>query len=133
MMWQQPKTDWQASDDVSCNDYNRIKGNLIYLKELASILYPSFDIEEMGEDKTEEDYPYADEINLLEENLKKIAIKTWGEDYGEFPVFQDNGAFINFVELNHIESAVLDMHNQMQNQYYGRRKLMFMLGNEEEF
>ena len=38
-MWQQPKTDWQASDYFNIKDYNRIKGNLNEIRRQALILW----------------------------------------------------------------------------------------------
>lgn len=38
-MWQQPKTDWQASDYFNIKDYNRIKGNLNEIRPSALILW----------------------------------------------------------------------------------------------
>ena len=37
MSWQEPKTDWEASDVVSKDDFNRIEGNI---KELNETLIP---------------------------------------------------------------------------------------------
>lgn len=131
-MWQTPKTDWTASDVVLCSDYNRIKGNIDYLQTLACKIYKGFDIEEMGDDKTEEQYPYADEYNRLEQNIEMIAKSTAGFQYGESPVFFDNGNFLDYQELNRIEGATLDMYNQLTNQYKGRRMLTFTLGAKQE-
>lgn len=131
-MWQTPKTDWTASDVVLCSDYNRIKGNIDYLQTLACKIYKGFDIEEMGDDKTEEQYPYADEYNRLEQNIEMIAKSTAGFQYGESPVFFDNGNFLDYQELNRIERATLDMYNQLTNQYKGRRMLTFTLGAKQE-
>ena len=47
-MWQQPKTDWQASDYFNIKDYNRIKGNLNEIRRQALILWPDFTFEDMG-------------------------------------------------------------------------------------
>lgn len=131
-MWQTPKTDWTANDVVLCSDYNRIKGNIDYLQTLACKIYKGFDIEEMGDDKTEEQYPYADEYNRLEQNIEMIAKSTAGFQYGESPVFFDNGNFLDYQELNRIERATLDMYNQLTNQYKGRRMLTFTLGAKQE-
>lgn len=131
-MWQTPKTAWTAKDVVLCSDYNRIKGNIDYLQTLACKIYKGFDIEEMGDDKTEEQYPYADEYNRLEQNIEMIAKSTAGFQYGESPVFFDNGNFLDYQELNRIEGATLDMYNQLTNQYKGRRMLTFTLGAKQE-
>ncbi|WP_155245103.1 hypothetical protein [Enterocloster clostridioformis] len=57
-MWQQPKTDWQASDYFNIGDYNRIKGNINEIRAQALTLWPDFKFEEMGEDKTYQDYGF---------------------------------------------------------------------------
>ena len=69
MAWLEPKTDWQASDFFNIQDYNRIKGNLNEIRTMALTMWPDFSFEEMGTDKTYEDYGfYADEINKFEES-----------------------------------------------------------------
>lgn len=140
MQWITPKTDWQIRKDADgkcigdyfeTGDYNRIKNNLQFLREFASKLYPAFEIADMGEDRSEEDYLYADEANLLEENLEKIAAGTFKPNYGKVPVFADNEAYIDYVELNRIEGATLNLYNNLAGQYEGRRMLTFMLGSRE--
>lgn len=120
--WIIPKTDWKSDRDAEgkytgdyfeTGDYNRIKNNLQFLQEFASILYPEFAIADMGEDKKEKEYPYADEINLLEGNLVTIAENTYHPDFGEAPVFADNEAYIDYRELNRLESAILDLYNKL--------------------
>lgn len=140
MQWITPKTDWQIRKDADgkyigdyfeTGDYNRIKNNLQFLREFALRLYPAFEIADMGEDRCEEDYLYADEVNLLEKNLERIAAGTFHPDYGEAPVFADNEAYINYVELNRIEGAMLNLYKNLTGQYEGRRMLTFMLGSRE--
>lgn len=141
MRWITPKTDWQIRQDTNgkyigdyfeAEDYNRIKNNIQFLREFAMKLYPAFEIEDMGDDRGKEDYLYADEVNLLEENLEMIAAGTFKPDYGEVPVYADNEAYIDYVELNRIEGAMLNLYNNLTGQYEGRRMLMFMLGSREE-
>ena len=127
-MWQQPKIDWQAVDDVLCSDYNRIKGNIEFLKELAYTLYTPFPFNEMGADKTEEEYPYADEINLIADNLELLSAGTYHEDVGDKIIYRDNGPYIDYIDLNRIEGATLKLYNKLNNQYKSRRMLTFMLG-----
>lgn len=138
--WITPKTDWSVRKDAEgryigdyfeTEDYNRIKNNLQFLLEFASNLYPEFKITDMGDDRSEEEYLYADEVNLLEENLVKIAEKTYHPNYGAAPVFADNETYIDYQELNRIEGAILDMYKKLTGQYEGRRMLTFMLGNRE--
>ena len=65
-----------TGDYFNAVDFNRIKNNLIYLRNLAVSLYESFSIGAVSEDKTPADYFYAEEINQLEQNLIIINQKT---------------------------------------------------------
>ena len=141
VLWETPKTDWHGfangngdyeGDRFNATDYNRIKNNIQYLRNMAVEMYEEFDIEPLL-DKGVEDYPYADEINMIEENLETVAVRTFKKNYGQKMIFSDNAAFIDFNELNRIESATLDLYNQLTNQHEGRRMLTFMLGPREVF
>lgn len=140
-LWETPKTDWHGftngngdyeGDRFNSTDYNRIKNNIQYLRNMAVEMYEEFDIEAL-DDKREADYPYADEINTIEMNLETVAARTFKKNYGQKMIFSDNAAFIDFNELNRIESATLDLYNQLSNQHNGRRMLTFMLGPREVF
>lgn len=140
--WINPKTDWNGytdsdgvyhGDRFNIEDFNRIKNNLRFLRDFAVKMYPDFDIEDMGGYKGYDDYPYADEINTMENNLDTIAESTIRTSYGEKQVFMDNGAFIDYKELNRIESAILDIYNKLLTQHDGRRMCTFMLGSREVF
>ena len=41
MAWIEPKTDWTSSDYFNAEDYNRIIGNVIYLKAFSDALFNS--------------------------------------------------------------------------------------------
>ena len=47
-MWQQPKTNWQASDFFNIQDYNRIKGNLNEIRAMALKLWPDLNLRIWG-------------------------------------------------------------------------------------
>lgn len=132
-MWQQPKTDWQWIDDDQGDffthaDYNRIKGNIEFLAEYAKELYIPFKIKDMGADKTENDYPYADEINLLATNLQEIVDHTYALNIGRATTYEDNGRFIGFEDLNRIESACLAIYENIGRIKRGKYRLGFRLG-----
>ena len=142
MAWETPKTDWHGSSDsegvytgdrFNAVDFNRIKNNLDYLRELAIKLYDEFSIVSLGADRTSVDYFYADEINQLEENLKTVNENSLRRSYGNAPTYVDNGNTMDFVELNRLEGAILDLYNKLNNQYNGRRNLTFMFGAKEDF
>lgn len=141
MTWQTPKTDWHGTTDSEGNyigdrfnavDFNRIKNNLSYLRDLASRLYDEFYIVSLGEDRTPKDYFYADEINQLEKSLDTINSHSLKRSYGTAPIYVDNGNTMDYVELNRLESAILDLYNKLTNQYNGRRNLTFMFGAKED-
>lgn len=135
--WQTPKADWYGERDkqgvytgdrFNAKDFNRIHQNIQYLKEFAEKLYsnvpsiPTIRTVRVG------DFVYADEINQIEENFKRIANFTFNRNYGSCPVYHDNDSFIDFRELNRLESAILDMYDRLTNQYNGRRTFTWAFG-----
>ena len=129
MAWIEPKTNWAIGDRFNISDYNRIKGNLIFLHGRAKELYPDFDIINMGVDKGYSDYPYAREINNFEKNLEIINNNVFTQDLGATVTFYSNGAFIQWNELNRIESAMLNIYEMLDRQEAGLPILAFRLGN----
>lgn len=136
MAWSTPKTDWNGEtvDDVyigdrfNAVDFNRIKNNLEYLRELAIKMYEEFSIQSLGSDRTPKDFFYADEINALEDNLKTINNNSLKRSYGNVPVYVDNGNTMDFKELNRLESAILDLYEKLTNEYEGRRMFTWNFG-----
>ena len=129
MPWIQPKTDWESSDRFNASDYNRIKGNLNFLHERAEQFYPNFGIIDMGADKGYADYPYAKEINNFEKNLETINKNVYTQNIGMTSTFYSNGAFIQWNELNRIESATLRLYEMLNRLQAGLPVLAFRLGN----
>ena len=117
-----------VGDRFNATDFNRIKNNLSYLRELALKMYDEFTIHSLGEDRTPVDFFYADEINKLEENLNTINSNTIKRSYGVAPTYTDNGNTMTFTELNRLESAILDLYDRLTNQSEGRRTLQFNFG-----
>lgn len=128
MEWINPKTDWNQSDRMNAEDYNRIKNNLAYLHELGTNLYSSFSIEEMGEDKDVKGHYFASEFNILENNLEVINQNTFPREYGDKQTFADNGPFIAYGELNRIEKAMLMMYETLASQKQALGRLPMTLG-----
>lgn len=137
MAWTTPKTNWYGSTDsegvytgdrFNAVDFNRIKNNLEYLRELAIKMYAEFSITSLGEDRTPSDYFYADEINTLEQNLNTINENSLNRSYGTTPVYSDNMVIMNYAELNRIESAILDLYDRLSNQSDGRRMFTWNFG-----
>ena len=137
MAWQTPKTDWHGAVDAygvysgdrfNAADFNRIKNNLTYLRDLAIKVYAEFNIVSLGNDRTPKDYFYADEINQLEANLVTINSHTLKRSYGSAPTYNENGNTMDFAELNRLEGAILDLYDKLTNQAYGRRMLTWNFG-----
>lgn len=130
MSWQQPKTDWMADDRFNIDDYNRIKENLEYLHEKAQNLYHIFQVEDLGANKADySEYFYADEFNAFESNLDTINNNIFSQGIGVKQTFFDNGPFIDWEELNRIESASLTIYNILNRQECVLHRLSFRLGN----
>lgn len=136
MAWSTPKTDWNGEtvdgvyigDRFNAVDFNRIKNNLEYLRELAIKMYEEFSIQSLGSDRTPKDFFYADEINALEDNLKTINNNSLKRSYGNVPVYVNNGNTMDFKELNRLESAILDLYEKLTNEYEGRRMFTWNFG-----
>lgn len=127
-MWQKPKTDWRADEFFNIGDYNRIKGNLNEIRSLALVLWSGFQFEEMGGDKTYQDYGFhADEINRFEANIDHICAGTFPFAVGGRQTFYDNQTFIDWKELNRIEEACRLIYGNIRSGIDGRRRLAFTL------
>lgn len=137
MAWTTPKTNWHGGlnaegvyegDRFNAVDFNRIKNNLAYLRDLAITLYAEFSIVSLGNDRTPADYFYADEINQLEANLVTINQHSLNRPYGTAPTYVENGNTMDYTELNRLESATLDLYNRLTNQSEGRRMFTWNFG-----
>ena len=129
-MWIQPKTNWQPEDYFNIDDYNRIKGNLNELKSLALVVWPNVPFEEMGADKMYSDYGfYADEINRFEMNVDHIRDATVPLEMGEKQTFYENQSFIDWKELNRIETAWARMYQYIHGSSSGVPRMTFILDN----
>lgn len=130
MAWQTPKTNWEKGDYFNIGDYSRMKGNLEYLRGLAIRAYKEFEIEEMAANKTYKDYIYADEFNLIEQNLETIRSNTCLLEIGKQKTYYPNQPTPDYIEFNRIESACLLIYNSLQGQASGKRRLAFTLGGD---
>lgn len=134
--WNKPKTDWYGYTDESgiyhgdrfnVADYERIRNNLLFLKEKAKRYYKLFDYENMDK-KTVRDYLYADDINAIEDNLATLSKKTVGLSFGEQPIFYANSPTFNYDELNRIESALETLYARIYTDSRSVYQLSFTLG-----
>lgn len=140
MGWVTPKTDWQVSYDENGNytgdyfnieDYNRIIGNLNYLKELASTLFPAISVADMGTEKTYESMIYASEMNVIEDNLEAINQNTYSLDIGSKVTYQVNKGTPLWSELNRIENACLLLYKTLTAHKNALPRFAFTLGGQK--
>lgn len=127
--WKDPKTDWKSTDRFNISDFNRIKNNILWLREKAEKLYKKFDTEDMGEDITSyTGYWIVEYFNAFEKNVDKINSVIYTQELGTAQRFFENGAFIKWDELNRIEIACSKMKNILDRQEAGLSRLSIRLG-----
>lgn len=131
MAWIEPKTDWVSSDYINVEDYNRIIGNLAYLKAELDTLFIGIDKITTGEEKAVKARIFASEINAIETSLETLNFDTYNFDIGETKEYLPNTRTIDYVELNRIESAIFMLYEQIENHRQNLTRLAFTLGNQK--
>lgn len=130
MEWIQPKTDWSANDYINYSDYNRIRNNIMYLAEKAQSLYPNFSLVTTIPQVTRSTYAYAEIWNKLEDAAQEIVDKTYPlPSAGSKKTFQVYDPYINYVELNRLESLTLRYESLFKSMENTGERLPFTLGN----
>lgn len=136
MAWQTPKTDWKATYDAQGNytgdylnpeDYQRIKGNLLVLKDVADELYSTITLPAIP-DITAESYFFETVINALERSLDALANGTFATGKIETKTWAGNDATPLAADLNRIESACQWLYVMLPLQANARKKLPITLG-----
>lgn len=127
MAWLPPKTDWVSTDFFNKNDYNRIKGNICFLKDYLCKCFDYVELEDMGDDKTYTSMYYADEINIIENNLETLNNGTFQKDIGETKTYFPNGNVPDFEEYNRIESALFEIYNSLNKRIISKSRIGFRL------
>ena len=121
-----PKTNWSETSFFSYVAYNRIKNNIQYLIDLSFELFPEYEYENMGDDKTVSDFPYADEFNLIELNLKLLHDKTFGfVDYkfSDVKSWYPNQQTPSYEDMNRYEQMAVDYYNGLNSIKKNKNKL----------
>lgn len=130
------KTDWKAmynssgeylGDYFNVSDYERIRMNLIELRDLANRMYPKISFEVMNE-KQVNDYFYAHDINAIECNLEALVTKIFPFQIGEKKLYKANDPFLTFEELNRIEAGIGVIFQYLSGQLQGTKRLEFTCG-----
>lgn len=130
-MWDNPKINWESTDKINASDFNRIKNNMIYLIDLAKEIYPDFETVELAEDQGYTDLPFASLWNAVEQDLFQLYRHTYQFDGNkELVRWYPNNRYIDWSNLNRIESLQLGMFEYLTGQKSGLIRLSFRLGQK---
>jgi uncharacterized protein (DUF342 family) len=127
--WIEPKTDWNAKSYFNYTDYNRIIGNIGFLKAFLDSLFYDLTNTSLGEEKSIRSQIYAEEMNAIEKALESLNLETYKFRIGETKEYISNGSTPNYEEFNRIESAILKIYEQMINHKENLTRLEIRLGN----
>ena len=132
MAWSTPKTNWIVTDRFNITDYNRIKNNIAWLHDKAEkLLKHDIDYNDMGADVSGyTGYRTAKQFNDFEQNVDIVNEEVFPRDLGETKTFYPNGAFIDYNELNRLESATVTIREDVDGLEAGisDKHLAFTLG-----
>lgn len=131
MEWIEPKTDWNDTEYFEYTDYNRIVGNLKYLKKLGDELFANIGEITVGEQKKVMQEFYAREMNEIENSLHNLNLETYGFDIGSKKIYKANGATPLWSEFNRIENASLLLYNTMVSHKNSLPRLTIVLGGQK--
>lgn len=130
MEWIEPKVNWTPDDYINVSDFNRIRGNIEYLKSLAEDCFSEFEFSyPLSASLTAADYAYASTWNNLEDRLQDVMDHTFALDVGETKTYTANESYIDYEELNRLESACLRYKNLFDKMQGTSEVLSFTLGN----
>ena len=113
MAWITPKTDWVATDKIKASDYNRIASNLLYLVQLGNKVGYPISQQTLDTNKQYYNFPLDSVWNAVENSLDDINSSTFSFDVGETKTYQVNQSYIDYNELNRLESATLKIYLQL--------------------
>lgn len=129
--WIEPKTDWAENDYFNAEDYNRIIGNITYLKAYLDDLFNDLTNISLGDEKTVQSLIYAREMNAIEQALETLNLDTYSLDIGEKQTYKANKATPLFSEFNRIENAILKLYKTMVAHKAALPGLAFVLGRQK--
>lgn len=112
MSWNTPKIDWQPTDKFNASEYNRIAGNLHYLRDYARDKWynVNYEIAEISFSTLS----LASIINALEDSLDNLNKNTYNyASIGSKKTYVGNRRPINYSELNRIESTTLKIYTTL--------------------
>lgn len=141
MSWIVPKTGWEetyAPDGTYTGDYfnldpdyNRIKGNIQYVKDFSLKLYADFPLIAMGA-FTIDNIPFDTFLNNIVDNVTRLETSLY-KPPGDVEMNRYAGGAVgwNASELNIIEGNILRLYNATVGQWNILNKLSYMMGVDE--
>lgn len=129
--WIEPKTDWTSEDAFDYVAYNRVTGNITYLKAFADDLWARLTELSLETEKTNLSLIYARHMNAIEDGLDLLNAETYGKSIGEKKTYKPNGNVPTYEEYNRIERACLVLYNELTVHKANLSRLAFTLGNQK--
>lgn len=130
MAWTEPKTDWVATDYFNATDYNRIIGNVAYLRDCLATLFNGVEISLSEEEKTYLSLFYAGEMNAIEECVSALNTVSYGFSIGDAKTYKANGATPTYEDLNRIENSLWALYYMAQVHKANLPRLALTLGQK---
>lgn len=128
MAWKTPKISWTESDAFRLDpDYERIRGNLLYLRQRAAAITRRPEYGEMSS-YTADGLPLADFFNRVEENLAALADAVQPRPEYSTRSFSPGSLVWDWRDLERIEGMLLQVYNDLNAIESGQQKLAFCLG-----
>lgn len=128
MAWQTPKTTWAETDAFRLDpDYERIRGNLLHLRQQAAAVTRKPDYSAM-EDYAVDGVPLAEFFNRVEENLAALADAVQRRPTYSTRSFVPGDLAWDWRDLERIEGMLLQIYNDLNSIENGQQKLAFCLG-----
>ena len=131
MAWIEPKTNWTANDAFDYVSYNRVTGNISYLKTFADTLFSQLTELSLETEKDNLSRIYARHMNDIENGLEILNAETYGLKIGETKSYKPNGKVPTYEEYNRIESACLRLYNELNVHKTNLPRLAFTLGGQK--
>jgi len=139
--WIAPKTDWKetySSDGTYTGDYfnldpdyNRIKGNIQYVKDYSLKLYADFPLITM-QTVTIDEIPLNTFLNNIVNNVTLLETSLYKPPTDQpMKTYTGGLAGWNASDLNIIEGNILKLYNAIVGQWNILNKLSYMMGVDE--
>lgn len=132
MAWLTPKTDWESTDFYNLTDYNRIRGNLLYIKGFAKKFLGKVTYLKTMTEKTSYSESFTpDEVNDLQYNLGRINELTYELDIGDDTEYEKGGYTPTYEQWNRLESYTLEIRDNLIADNPNLTRLTQKLGNSD--